>query len=227
MTKSPEDIFKFLPLKYASSSESDYVAFWWNAYLKNLEWGNYHLSFLAFHMLYMTGVYFLLYKISKIYRLTYEHSLFHLHNDDETHYRGINSPFSFVNMNEKGVFRFLKIAGADHNFIGEVSKFIEDRNNASHAKGLIYFDEDPYGLEKKVFDYVDALESIQNLFINEAKKVSETWKISKLNESDIYLFIESEIKIHNLTPAEINVIAKDEKLKRPKLYKVLNKLVGN
>lgn len=225
MIDLPENIFRFLPFKYSSAEENDYINFWWNAYLKNFEEENYHLAFVAFHLLYMTAVYFLLYKISKIHRPVYEHSLFHMGNEEESHYRAIDSPFSFVNMNEKSVFRFLKVAGADHNFIGEVSKFIEDRNNATHAKGLIYFKDDPEGLNIKTAEYIRALEKIQNLFINESKTIADTWKISKFNKADLKLFIENEISKNNLTPTELYEIAKYEKPKREKLHNLIREFL--
>lgn len=221
MSNQPENIFRFLPIKYSTKAENDYVTYWWNAYLKNIEVENYHLAFFAFHLLYMTAVYFLLYKISRIFRPVYEHSLFHMGNEEETNYLGISSPFSFVNMNEKSVFRFLKIAGAGHGFIGDVSKFIDDRNNAVHAKGVIYFNNDPDGLRARISDYIQALEKIQNLFLNESKKVADTWKISKFNDSELQLFIENEILVSCLTPAELQSIATTEETRRPKLYKVL------
>ena len=227
MPTRPEHIFQFLPINYPSPVEGEYVLFWWNTYIKNIEEENYHVAFLAFHMLYMTAVYFLLYKISKKHRLPYEHSLFHMGNDDETHYLGINSAFSFSNMNERGVFRFLKIAGADHNLIGEVSRFIEDRNNAAHAKGAIFFKDDPDALEQKAVEYVKALEKIQNLSIKESGKIAQSWKISALNESALRLYLEGEILANSFTPAEIREIALSEATRRPKVASVLDELVAS
>jgi hypothetical protein len=224
MVDKPSQVFRFLPIKHSSAENGEYVDFWWNAYLKNIQEETYHLAFLSFHMIYMTAVYFLLYKISKLYRGVYEKSLFHLSNDEERDYLLIDSAFSFVNMKEKAVFRFLKIAGADHAFIGEVSKFIDDRNNASHAKGLIYFKDDPSGLEQMAVEYVKALEKIQNLFINESKKVSDTWKISEMNNFDLQLFVENEIMKNYLTPAELKVISLKE-VGRPKLQRIINKFI--
>lgn len=225
MANQPEHIFRFLPIKYPSVENGEYVDFWWNSYTENFNVENFHLAFLSFHMLYMTAVYFLLYKISKIYRPAYEHSLFHMGNEEESNYLRIDSAFSFVNMNEKAVFRFLKIAGADHSFIGEVSKFIEERNNASHAKGLIYFKDDADGLKRRAVDYVSAVEKIQNLFIENFKGVSQNWKVSKLNEFDLRLYLENEIAVHSLTPAEVKKISGIERVQRPKVSAILDDLI--
>lgn len=225
MVDRPEQIFQFLPLSYSSPVEGEYVSFWWEAYRKNFEEQNYHISFLAFHMLYMTSVYFLLYKISKMYRLEYEHSLFHMGNEDEVYYSTINSAFSFSRMNEKGVFRFLKVAGADYTLIGDVSRFIEERNNAAHAKGAIFFKNDPDGLERKAVDYVKALEKIQNLSIKNFVRLTDLWKVSKLDEAALRIYLEGEIIANNLNPSEIREIILKEKSKRPLVASILKDLV--
>lgn len=225
MAERPEDIFRFLPLNYSSPVEGEYISFWWDTYTKNVDEKNYHVAFLAFHMLYMTSVYFMLFRISKVYRLPYEHSLFHMANDDEAHYFSINSAFSFSKMNEKGVFRFLKIAGADHTLIGEVSKFIDDRNNAAHAKGAIFFKDDPEAFEERIIEYIKALEKIQNLYIDKSRKIARSWKISKMNETALKLYLQSEILANSFNPAEINAIVLSEKTKRARLAKALKELV--
>ncbi len=227
MVDRSEHIFYFLPLNYPSPAEAESVTFWWDTYSKNIEEQNYHVAFLAFHMLYMTAVYFLLYKVSKVYRVPYEHSLCHMGNEDETYYMSINSAFSFSKMNEKGVFRFLKIAGADRTLIGEVSRFIDDRNNAAHAKGAIFFKNDPEGLEQRIIGYVKALEKIHNLLVKESNKVAQSWKISKLNSAALRLYLEAEILANSLTPAEIKEIALSEKSKRPLVAEALDKLLIN
>lgn len=226
MVDRPEHIFQFLPLNYSSPVEREYVYFWWDTYSKNIEEENYHVAFLAFHMLYMTSVYFMLYKLSKVYRLPYEHSLFHMGHEDETYYLGMNSAFSFSKMNERGVFRFLKIAGADHALILELSKFIDDRNNAAHAKGAIFFKNDPDGLDDRAVQYVKALEKIQNLYIGESKKIAQSWKISQMDNQAMRLYLESEILANSLSPAEISAISLNEKTKRIQVSKLLDELVS-
>ena len=226
MIDRAEQIFQFLPMKYSSVSDEEYVSYWWNAYTKNFEEENYHVAFLAFHILYMTAVYFLLYKVSKIHRLVYEHSLFHMGNEEERHYLGINSAFSFVEMGETSVFRFLKVAGADQSLIGDVSRFCKERNNAAHARGVIFFKNDPGSLEKKAVEYVKALEKIQNLLIGDSVKVSQSWKVSQMDEAAMRLYLESEILVNNLNPTEVNAIALSEKPKRAQLSKLLTNLVA-
>lgn len=221
MIDRPEHIFKFLPMKYQTVSETEFEQFWWNAYLKNFQSGDYHVSFLAFHMLYMMAVYYLLFQISKVYPISYKTTLFHMGNDEEDHYLQLTSALSFVKMNEKAVFRFLKIAGADRNLIGEVSKFIEQRNDATHAKGVIFFKNDPEALTKRAVEYVQALEKIQSLILKELDKVSDEWRVSRLTLQELGLFLESEIQNHSLTPAELESIAKKESEKRSKLSAAL------
>jgi hypothetical protein len=226
MVDRPEHIFQFLPLNYFLPVEGEYVTFWWDTYSKNLEERNYHVAFLAFHMLYMTAVYFMLYKLSKIYKSSYEHSLFHMGREDEEYYLGMNSAFSFSKMNEKGVFRFLKIAGADHALILDLSKFIDDRNNAAHAKGAIFFKNDPEGLDERTVQYVRALEKIQNLYIDESKKIALAWKVSHMDNQALKIYLESEILSNSLSPAEISAIALSEKTKRTQVSKLLSELIS-
>lgn len=221
----PEDIFQFLPLNYSSSTESEYVSFWWETYTANIEQQNYHVAFLAFHMLYMTAIYFMLYRISKLHRLPYEHSLFHMAHDDETYYLSINSAFSFSKMNERGVFRFLKIAGADQNLIKDVSKFIEDRNNAAHAKGAIFFKNNPDGLSDRISEYVVALDKIQKVYIVDSIGIAQSWKISGMDKPNLKLYLQSEILSNSFTPTELKALIVKERIARPQISKTLDEIL--
>jgi len=121
----------------------------------------------------------------------------------------------------------LKLAGADHSLVGEVSRFIDDRNNAAHAKGAIFYKDDPDGLEQKIVDYIKALEKVQNLLVSESNKIAQSWKISKMDESALRLYLESEILFNGFTPAEVIAISSGEKPKRPQLSKILDQLLAS
>ncbi len=221
----PEDIFQFLPLNYSSSAESEYVSFWWETYNTNIEQQNYHVAFLAFHILYMTAIYFMLYRISRLHRLPYEHSLFQMAYDDEVYYLSINSAFSFSKMNERGVFRFLKIAGADQDLIKDVSRFIEDRNNAAHAKGAIFFKNNPGGLSERISEYVVALDKVQKVYVADSIAVAQSWKVSNVDKSNLKLYLQSEILSNSFTPAELKTLIIKEGTARPQISIMLDEIL--
>jgi len=51
-------ILKYLPNSFRNQNESDYIAFLWEAFESNYQNGKYQFAILAYHMLYMSFVYF-------------------------------------------------------------------------------------------------------------------------------------------------------------------------
>src|SRR5205085_4878048 len=64
---SPDDIFQYLPLKYKTQDEEHYIKFLWESFELNYEHGKYQFAFIAYHLLFMTYVYFQLWKIYAVY----------------------------------------------------------------------------------------------------------------------------------------------------------------
>ncbi len=52
------DILAYLPNSFKTRDEQDYINFLWESYESNYNNGKYPFAFIAFHMLYMSFVYF-------------------------------------------------------------------------------------------------------------------------------------------------------------------------
>lgn len=150
----------FLPLSYRTSTESDYIRFLWEAFDTNVEHGKYQFAFLAYHMLLMSFVYFNIWQIRLIRRRDFDLALVGFAKDMEGTLREASSPFVFSAVNERTVMRFLKLIRCDHGMIGAYGKLVEERNNAAHANGNIFFSTEE-GLAEKVRDVLRKVEEIQ------------------------------------------------------------------
>ncbi len=65
MIEDAQRIFDYLPLEYKTQSESDYITFLWDAFTVNYEKEKYQFAYIAYHMIFMSYVYF---QLAKIYQ---------------------------------------------------------------------------------------------------------------------------------------------------------------
>lgn len=56
-------ILEYLPNSFRNKNEGEYVAFLWEAFESNYQHGKYQFAMLAYHMLYMSFVYFSVWQI--------------------------------------------------------------------------------------------------------------------------------------------------------------------
>ncbi|MBD9481376.1 hypothetical protein IB229_00185 [Pseudomonas sp. PDM14] len=77
------EIHDYLPLTYPSASEGEYVRFVWEAFESNYESGKYQFSMLAFHMLYMSYVYFSVWQIKQALPGDFAKSVIFLKKEEE------------------------------------------------------------------------------------------------------------------------------------------------
>ncbi len=56
-------IFEYLPISYKTEKEQEYITFLWEAFENNYAKGKYQFAFLAYHMLFMSFVYFIIWRI--------------------------------------------------------------------------------------------------------------------------------------------------------------------
>jgi len=56
-------IFDYLPRSFKTEKEQEYIGFLWDTFQVNYEGGKYQFAFLAYHMLYMCFVYFIIWQI--------------------------------------------------------------------------------------------------------------------------------------------------------------------
>lgn len=135
------EINDYLPLAYASTAEREYIDFVWSAFETNYVAGKYQFAMLAFHMLYMSYVYFSVWQIKQAQPDDFAKSIIFMKKEEETGLLKASSPFSFSDINERTIFKFLRLAGCQNQHIGKFQKLVDQRNEIAHPNGNIFFND--------------------------------------------------------------------------------------
>ena len=135
------EIHDYLPQAYPSASESEYIRFIWEAFESNYVAGKYQFAMLAFHMLYMSYVYFSVWQIKQAQPDDFAKSIIFMKKEEEAGLLKASSPFSFSEINERTIFKFLRLAGCQNQHIGKFQKLVDQRNEIAHPNGNIFFSD--------------------------------------------------------------------------------------
>lgn len=135
------ELESYLPLSYKSESERDYIAFLWEAFQTNYEHGKYQFAFLAYHMLTMSFVYFNIWQIRHNRAEDFRKATCGFTKDHEDTVMSATSPFTFSEIGESTILRFLKLIGCDNAKIGTYAKLVRDRNASAHPSGVIHYSQ--------------------------------------------------------------------------------------
>ena len=154
------DILTYLPNSFKTRDEQDYITFLWESYESNYNNGKYPFAFIAFHMLYMSFVYFEVWQIKENRRTDFEKAMVGFGIEIEKNLLNATSPFEFWEVGEKNFFRFLKLIECDNAKIGGYKKSVEDRNNSAHSNGKIFFN-DVGIVNSKIDDILRFIDDIQ------------------------------------------------------------------
>jgi len=133
------EIHDYLPLAYPSAGEGEYIRFVWEAFESNYVAGKYQFAMLAFHMLYMSYVYFSVWQIKQAKPEAFTHAV--LFQQKEKELLTASSPFTFSEVNERSIFKFLRLAGCENQHIGKFQKLVDQRNEIAHPNGNIFFSD--------------------------------------------------------------------------------------
>jgi hypothetical protein len=137
-----EDAFQILdclPYLYKTTQEEEYTNFLWDAFYANYEKEKYQFAFIGYHMLFMSFVYFSIWKI-KIHReKDFAKALIGFNKEREKNMMNASSPFTFSEIEEAKIFRFFKLVGCENDKIGEFTRLVKDRNDIAHSNGNIFF----------------------------------------------------------------------------------------
>ncbi len=154
------DLADYLPMSFKNPGEQEYISFLWEAVEANYENGKYQFAFLAYHMLMMSFVYFNIWQIRQALPDDFEKGLIGFSRDDETALLRATSPFTFSRVNERTVLRLFRLIGCDDSQIGNYRKLVEDRNDAAHVNGNIFFNTQ-HEADAQIRHVIRAVEEIQ------------------------------------------------------------------
>lgn len=155
-----QQILEYLPNTFKQQTEGDYIRFLWEAFESNYESGKFQFAMLAYHMLYMSFVFFSVWQIKTNRKDSFAMSLVGFSKDDEKALLDATTPFSFWTINEARIFRFLKLIGCDNNDIGKFAKLVQVRNDIAHPNGNIFFN-DQVTADRKVNEILQQVDAIQ------------------------------------------------------------------
>lgn len=154
------ELANYLPLSFKTPKEEEYIAFLWDAFETNYQAEKYQFAFLAYHMLTMSFVYFIIWQIRNNEPKDFEKATIGFGKDVEKSLTNANSPFAFSTVNERSILRFLKLIQCDNGKIGTYAKLVDDRNSSAHPNGNIFYN-DQRSLDIKITEVLRVVAEIQ------------------------------------------------------------------
>lgn len=154
------EILSYLPVSFKSTEEQNYINFLWESYESNYNNGKYPFAFIAFHMLYMSFVYFEVWQIKESRKPDFEKAMIGLSKDFENKLLTATTPFAFVELGESNFIRFLKLIGCDNSQIGNYASSVKSRNDAAHSNGRIFFNDRSI-IDRKIDEVLHFIDDIQ------------------------------------------------------------------
>lgn len=129
------EILNYLPIRFKNRTEQEYIEFLWDSFESNYSNEKYQFSFMAYHMLFMSFVYFNVWQIKKIHQEDYDKITLGFKDC----FVGASSPFTFSEENESRVFLLFTFFGLRKDQIGKYKKIVSLRNDIAHSNGNIFF----------------------------------------------------------------------------------------
>ncbi len=181
------EILNYLPIRFKQQNEQEYIEFLWDSFQSNYENGKYQFSFMAYHMLFMSFVYFNIWQIKAIRKEDFDKIKLGFSDD----FGLATNPFMFSSEGESRVFDLLKYLCAAHcdvkSLIGQYKKLVKERNGIAHANGNIPFREVAY-LNTRVNDIIRYADEIQNYSKPIIEECFERFLIESQNEDERQYF---------------------------------------
>ena len=154
------ELADYLPLSFKTPKEQEYIEFLWDAFETNHTHGKYQFAFLAYHMLTMSFVYFNIWQIKQTTPKDFAMGLIGFGKDIEKSLVEAISPFVFSTVNERSILRFLKLIACDNGKIGTYAKLVDDRNDAAHPNGNMFFSTQA-AFDTKITEILRVVDEIQ------------------------------------------------------------------
>lgn len=204
MVEDAQRIFDFMPLEYKTQSESDYIAFLWDAFVVNYEKEKYQFAYIAYHMIFMSYVYF---QLAKIYQnrpddikniMVFTGQALQQVEEHEKKVRESNSPFppqfnpfSLSFEQERSIIGLFVSIGCDREIIKKMKSLIDTRNKIAHSNGSIIF-KSLETIDAKIEEILECAECIQensnaiidNCYMNFLSKSGDPENREMIDEED-------------------------------------------
>lgn len=153
-------IFDYLPIAFKDQNEQDYIVHLRESFEVNYEKGKYQFAFLAYHMLFMSFVYYEIWQIREIRRGDFDKAMIGF-DPEEKEINNDERPFALWRVNESRVFRLLKLLGCPDDQVGNFKAIVKLRNEIAHVNGSRPFAE-RHLLDSKIGEILRHTEKIQS-----------------------------------------------------------------
>ena len=154
-------ILEYLPNSFRSPEEQEYInIFLWDAFASNYENKKYQFAMLPYHMLYMSFVYFSVWQIKLTRPKDFENAAIFV-PQKEPDILEAKTPFTFSVVNERSIFKFLKLIGCNDQHTGAFAKLVDVRNDLAHSNGLINC-RDQRSADKRIAEVMRQVRAIQS-----------------------------------------------------------------
>ncbi len=189
------NLVDYLPMSFKDLGEQEYISFLWAAFETNYDNQIYHFAFLAYHMLMMSFGYFNIWQIRRQTRpVEFEQGLLGFISHHKKTMLLSASPFAFSHVSESSVVRLFSLIGCDDRQIDGYRKLVDDRNDAAHANGNIFFQTQPE-VAAKINQVLRAVEEIQTYFRPTIIRCYEEFLLQSSNPGEREsLVLQSQIK---------------------------------
>jgi hypothetical protein len=154
------ELANYLPISFKTPKEQEYIEFLWDAFETNYTSGKHQFAFLAYHMLTMSFVYFNIWQIKQNRPADFLKATYGFTKDNEDTVLSATSPFTFSEIGESAIFRFLKLIDCDNGKIGTYTKLVKDRNATAHSNGVIQY-ADQKTLDLQITETLRVVDEIQ------------------------------------------------------------------
>ncbi len=154
------ELAHYLPLSFKTPKEQEYIEFLWDAFETNYSNKKHQFAFLAYHMLTMSFVYFNIWQIKQNRPADFRKATYGFNKENEDTVLSATSPFTFSEIGESAIFRFLKLIDCDNSKIGSYTKLVKDRNASAHPNGIIHY-ADQQTLDIKITETLRVVAEIQ------------------------------------------------------------------
>ena len=153
-------IYEYLPIYDPNPAHQQYIQFLWDSFAANYQAGQYTFAFIPFHMLYMSVVYSLMWKLKRLKSVEFRFALIGFRAEHRKQILNAEDIFSFSVLNESQIFNILLLLDFDNNSIGRFKASVKTRNQAAHPSGVITFTEQQ-ALDRQITKMLQNLEAIQ------------------------------------------------------------------
>ena len=154
-------IYEYLPIYDPNPAHQKYIQFLWDSCAANYQVGQYTFAFIPFHMLYMSVIYSIMWKLKRFKPVEFGYALIGFRADQRKRILSADEIFSFHVLNESQIFDILLLLNFDNNSIGRFKSSVKTRNKAAHPSGVIAFPEQQ-ALDRQITEMLQNLEAIQS-----------------------------------------------------------------